>query len=402
MTLLARVRRGSRVGLVLMAVGVWACGGDSTGPDDGGGGTTTLTLSPTSGKLRHPGDTLRLSPQGSAASGAVTWSTSDPSVATVSGGLVTATGYGQAQITASAGGKDAVAPIVVTGETSMDFLEGTWTVADEAMPAGAASDGKLMVVKDQSALRAVWRGTLDGAPVEIVYLVVRRGDHWTLALADGVRGTFAVMDGDVSPGTAAFDSGDRLGGSNVERARFTDFTSSSVRWIVEESDDGGSTWSTRWSQLLTRTATQSPPAVLDARSPACQAAEYAQFDFWIGDWKVRVKSGGLAGTNLVHRVAGCGVQENWRDASSGGGVSLSMYDPRSGKWTQIYVASTGGSLLMVGRLIGDQMVLDQVVGGLLDRTTWTLLEDGRVRQYWEEGPVNGTLAEIFDGYYGHS
>lgn len=402
MTVRETMRAARLLALCVGLTGAAACGGSTTDPGGGNGGGATLSLSPTSGSLRHAGDTLRLTPQGSAATGSLAWSTSDPNVATVSGGLVTATGYGSAQITASTGAADAVAAIAVTGESSMNFLEGTWSVEDETVPGGAASDGKLYVVKDQAALRAVWRGTMDGAPVEVVALVAQRGGGWMVALADGVRGTFAVMDGTVSAGSAEFDSGTRLGSSVVERTRFSDFTSSSVRWTVEQSDDGGATWSPRWSLKLTRTTSQLPPAVLDERSPACQAPEYAQFDFWKGNWKVRVQSGNLAGTNLVHRVAGCGVQENWRDTGSGGGVSLNMYDPRSERWTQVWVDSSGGSLVMMGKLVGDEMVLDQVINGTDDRVTWTPLEDGRVRQHWVRGPVGGTLTEVFDGYYGTS
>ena len=39
-------------------------------------------------------------------------------------------------------------------------------------------------------------------------------------------------------------------------------------------------------------------------------------------------------------------------------------------------------------------------GTVLDRITWTPLEDGRVRQHWQASTDNGvTWSEVFDGYY---
>jgi hypothetical protein len=101
----------------------------------------------------------------------------------------------------------------------------------------------------------------------------------------------------------------------------------------------------------------------------------------------------------VHRLALCGVQENWRDASSGGGISLNVYDPRSGAWTQFYVASTGGSLELSGSLKGGAMVLQGPSGTVVDRVTWSALEDGRVRQLWERSTAGGAFNTYFDGYY---
>ena len=390
-----RTLRCAYAATTLCSLGLAACGSGTTDP----GGGSTLTISPTTTSLRHPGDTVRLALGGSAASGSATWATSDPSVLSVSGGLVEATGYGFASVTARVGEAQATATVAVLGETSMAFLEGTWTTDDELTPDDVVGGGKLFVVKDQGALRAVWRGTLDDVPVEVVSLLVPRGSVWSLARADGVRGTYAVMDGTVSPGRIELDSGTRLGGGWRERSVFTDLTSSSVRWTVEESEDGGTTWTPRWVQLLHKAAAQAAPAVLETLSPACTDTHFGDFDFWKGDWEVRVPSGGLAGTDLVHRVAGCGLQENWRDAASGGGVSLNMYDPRSERWGELYVASAGGVIEIYGGVKGGAMVLEGTTGTVLDRVSWSTLEDGRVRQLWEESTSGGPLSTVFDGYY---
>jgi len=386
------------VGSVALASAVLlGCGGDGTAPPVD---QKTLSISPVSASLRHPGDTIRLLLGGTASSGTATWSSSNTDIVDVSSdGLVTAVGYGSATVKATAAGLEASASISVPGETSLAFLLGTWSTEDVSAPDGLDPSGSLVVASDQGALRGVWRGTMDGVPVEVVTLALQAGQGWAMARADGVRGTFAVMDGSIAPGLVILDSGTSLGGTTRERTVLSDFTSSSFRWSVEESTDGGSTWVPMWTQRLTKDAPRAMPTPLEATSPACGDPVYGQFDFWVGDWVVKVPSGGTAGTNLIHRVAGCGVQENWRDAQSGGGVSLNMFDPRNGRWAQFYAASTGGIVVLYGSFQTGSMVLESPNTGVRDRVTWSLLDDGRVRQHWERSTSPGAFSTFFDGYY---
>src|SRR5215467_8758009 len=64
----------------------------------------------------------------------------------------------------------------------------------------------------------------------------------------------------------------------------------------------------------------------------CQAPEYRQFDFWLGDWEVRDGAGVLEGTNLVTLDQNrCVITEHW--ASPGQtGISLNVYDLRLKMW----------------------------------------------------------------------
>ncbi|GMV03928.1 MAG: hypothetical protein AMXMBFR53_02100 [Gemmatimonadota bacterium] len=59
-----------------------------------------------------------------------------------------------------------------------------------------AATGLLVVAQDQGALRGIWQGEMNGAPVEVVTLSVRRGSGWTMARADGARDvvTWSVLD----------------------------------------------------------------------------------------------------------------------------------------------------------------------------------------------------------------
>ena len=139
----------------------------------------------------------------------------------------------------------------------------------------------------------------------------------------------------------------------------------------------------------------------------CSADEHRQFDFWLGQWTSYSKEGKKQGTNHLTKLLGqCVIQENWE--SGGGkfkGTSFNFYDPARKEWHQTWVDSSGGTLRLDGGLVGGSMQLsgkrtesngDEVV----ERITWTPLEDGRVRQHWQASIDKGeNWTEVFDGYY---
>lgn len=140
----------------------------------------------------------------------------------------------------------------------------------------------------------------------------------------------------------------------------------------------------------------------------CDAPEYRQFDFWVGDWTV-TSDGTAAGTNSIHPVhGGCALQENWQGSGEGGisGSSFNMYDKATGKWHQTWVDSNGGLLQIDGGLVDGSMVLSgerpsrDGSGEAIHRITWTPNEDGTVRQLWEASKDGGaTWSVLFDGLY---
>ena len=154
-----------------------------------------------------------------------------------------------------------------------------------------------------------------------------------------------------------------------------------------------------------------PPAPQPQAQPAprpnpCDAPEFRHFDFWIGEWDVAGPKGQKAGSNIIEPLAGnCGVHENWTGAGGGLGRSLNTYDRADGKWHQVWVGSGGGMLRLSGGLRDGKMVLEGTTaapGGrtVMQRITWTPLEDGRVRQFWETSIDGGaTWSVAFDGYY---
>lgn len=158
---------------------------------------------------------------------------------------------------------------------------------------------------------------------------------------------------------------------------------------------------------LTAAAEEGDPAAAAAGGP-CAAAEYRQFDFWVGDWEV-TQNGEPAGTNSIHPVhGGCALRENWQGTGEGGisGSSFNIYDQARGRWHQTWVDSSGSLLLLDGSLVDGSMVLTgqwptrEGSGQATHRITWTPNADGSVRQLWEASKDGGsTWSVVFDGLY---
>ncbi len=139
----------------------------------------------------------------------------------------------------------------------------------------------------------------------------------------------------------------------------------------------------------------------------CCSQEYRSFDFWIGDWEVTLADGSPAGVNLIEKIQdGCVLQEHWKSARQGfTGTSFTYYNRGLGQWEQLWVDNSGSVLKLKGGLQGDAMVLSSEPapgpeGALvINRITWTLQEDGRVRQLWEVLKDGAVAQVLFDGYY---
>ena len=149
--------------------------------------------------------------------------------------------------------------------------------------------------------------------------------------------------------------------------------------------------------MNTITAQQPPPA-------DCSAAEFHQFDFWIGSWTVTEKDK-PAGTNRIEAVlGGCALVEHWSSASGGSGMSLNFYDRATKSWYQSWTDQQGGALRLRGGFTRDRMVLASEPNPSDDavrhRITWTEQPDRSVRQLWESSKDGGkTWTVAFDGRY---
>jgi hypothetical protein len=155
--------------------------------------------------------------------------------------------------------------------------------------------------------------------------------------------------------------------------------------------------------MLGAIAQSTPPS--PAPPPACTTPEFAQFDFWLGEWEVLGPKGARAGTNSITRAhGGCVVLEQWTGTAGTTGSSFNIYTPATRRWHQIWVDNSGTLLQLEGEFVDGAMRLHghglTAKGPMLNRITWTPRPDGTVRQFWEISTDNGkTWQPSFDGSY---
>lgn len=141
--------------------------------------------------------------------------------------------------------------------------------------------------------------------------------------------------------------------------------------------------------------------------PCAHQEGFRDFDFWIGEWDVHLANGTQAGSNIIKSIErGCALTEHWTGASGGTGMSINYLDKSSGKWVQVWNAANGAQINIRGGLTDDGMLLEGYIHYVSNGTTapfrglWTLLPDGRVRQYFEQLNDDGkTWVSWFEAFY---
>lgn len=132
----------------------------------------------------------------------------------------------------------------------------------------------------------------------------------------------------------------------------------------------------------------------------CTAPEHRQFDFWLGTWGV-APTGSPPGTRqadsfITGEPGGCAVFEDFRDLDVRG-ESINVYDPGTGQWYQTFVDNTGTRLVLVGGVVGSDMVLTEPDDA--SRITWSL-SGTEVRQLGEvSADAGATWGPQFDLTY---
>lgn len=91
-----------------------------------------------------------------------------------------------------------------------------------------------------------------------------------------------------------------------------------------------------------------------------------QFDFWLGEWDLRWGEHGVGRNSIRKILNGKVIQETFSGRSAKKpdrppfrGVSLSVYNERTGQWQQTWVDSAGGYLDFTGGMVGDRMILQR-------------------------------------------
>lgn len=149
-------------------------------------------------------------------------------------------------------------------------------------------------------------------------------------------------------------------------------------------------------------------AAMSVKAHPCEHDEaFRAFDFWIGEWNVHGPAGRYAGSNRIEQAErGCVLIENWTSVSGGTGMSINYLDKTTGEWVQVWNAEGGSQIHIRGGMTDDGMLLVGTLHDVASDTTtpfrglWTLLPDGRVRQFFEHSSDNGkTWTTWFEGFY---
>jgi len=137
----------------------------------------------------------------------------------------------------------------------------------------------------------------------------------------------------------------------------------------------------------------------EARSEApaaCTAAEYRQFDFWLGDWDAfdyPVKAPAVARTIITSLLGGCAVHEQYDGTNGLHGRSYSIFDKAHAAWHQTWVTSRGRLLLLDGKWSGGRLVMTGNTAGAdgraaVTRVSWWKVPEG-VRELGETSVDGG-------------
>ena len=159
------------------------------------------------------------------------------------------------------------------------------------------------------------------------------------------------------------------------------------------------------TSLIAITALLITPALGQQQSP-CTEAPYTDFDFWVGEWDVTDASGTLQGRNVITKEErGCLIIERWVSVQGGTGQSYNYYDPAIEKWRQVWI-SGGFTIDYEGGLDDNgKMVLEGEIhlrngAAAAFRGIWTALEDGRVKQHFDQYSVEKEKwLPWFTGFY---
>jgi len=132
--------------------------------------------------------------------------------------------------------------------------------------------------------------------------------------------------------------------------------------------------------------TASTPSNASANPSFCSAAEYKQFDFWLGDWDVYDVDAPdkVVARGRVDRILdGCVLQEDYQQNDGLRGRSFNHYDSSRKVWHENWVTNRGTMLSFEGAMQSGEMIMNAAYHRdgkeVLVRDTWKPV-DGGVRE----------------------
>ena len=156
---------------------------------------------------------------------------------------------------------------------------------------------------------------------------------------------------------------------------------------------------TEWNPLRKDAQFTALARAVKHNAQPCDAAEFAQFDFWVGDWDVASTADGVGrgASHVSKEMGGCVVWENWTSAGSPYfGKSYNTYNVNLKRWEQYWVDNFAGVMFFHGTLKDSVMDywtdnVPQPDGTNLQRhLQFFNLAPGKVRQF-SQGSTDGGI-----------
>ncbi|HEX5132117.1 MAG TPA: hypothetical protein VFX92_06485 [Candidatus Krumholzibacteria bacterium] len=137
-----------------------------------------------------------------------------------------------------------------------------------------------------------------------------------------------------------------------------------------------------------------------AQTPPPQDPRAAQFDFWVGVWDL-TSGDKPAGTNTITKeFDGAVIMEHFSGIPQPGlnGMSVSVFNPATGKWHQTWVDNQAGYLDFVGEFADGKMILSRHANragkDFLQRMVWSNIGPDSFDWSWERSDDNGATWQV--------
>ncbi len=137
-----------------------------------------------------------------------------------------------------------------------------------------------------------------------------------------------------------------------------------------------------------------------APSASCSSPEFAQFDFWIGQWDLTWADSSRGTSTITKEYGGCVIIEKFDGSPSMPfkGMSVSTFNTKIEKWQQTWVDNSGGYLEFAGEFSHGKMILSRetIVDGerLWQRMVWYNISENSLDWSWEKSSDGGRNWEI--------
>jgi len=240
---------------------------------------------------------------------------------------------------------------------ALDFWEGAWDVRD-GQSDEFDGDNVISRILSSCALRETWTAA-GGSRGESLFYFDWSKKKWKQVWVTTLGGFKEKTQVEDPAGSIRFQGEvpQPGGGVALDRTTLTPLPDGRVRQLIEQSTDGGKTW-TKWEGVYSR------------KKPQCTSAEHRQMDFWLGDWDAVVKARKAPGkdewveakgsNHVSVSDNGCTIVEDFHAAGPAApwtGRSISQFQPKAGKWRQTWVDESNSFLAFVGGQEGKDFAL---------------------------------------------